>query len=255
MKSIDLGQKCRPRQAGNVLFFILIAIALFAALTFSFSRSSRMAGKMSFEDSQIYAQQIISYADKVNNALQRVMLGNGCLESQINFDNSTVAGYANAASPANKKCNIFDSAGGVIAYEAPPSAALDTTAAAAAPVETGNDLLGQYFFTGKVCVDKVGTGPLATCASDGLDNEELLLILPWVNYDVCVTINKILGNSADMLQASGTSFDNTKFTGTFADGFALGNAAYTTYQTGCYQSVSANSPGAGYHFYHTLLAR
>lgn len=250
MKSIYLGQK------GNAMMFVLIGIALFAALTFTFSRSTRNS-KISLEDAQFAAQQIIGFAQKVSRGMETVSFNNDCLSSQISFENTTVAGYTNAAAPANKKCHIFDSAGGGTTYEAPPTVALDTASAATAsavPLATGA-LVGQYLFTGRVCVDGQGTGALATCAADALSNEELLLIMPWVSLEVCTTINSILGNSAAILQEPNSSFDATKFTGAFADGYALGQVGFTTYKIGCYQSTSAATPGAGYHFYAVLLAR
>lgn len=245
------------RQKGNAMMFVLLGVVLFAALTFAFTRSTRNT-KISLEDAQFAAQQIISFARKVNQGVETVSVNNDCLSSQISFENTTVAGYTNAAAPANKKCHVFDRAGGVVAYEAPPAVAQDLTAAAiaaAVPLAAGS-MTGQYFFTGNICVDGIGTGALATCATDTQSNEELLLILPWVNLEVCNTINAILGNSAAMMQDNNGSFGTTKFTGAFADGYALGQAGFTTYKIGCYRSTSGvASPGLGYHFYAVLQAR
>ena len=241
------------KQAGNVMLYVLIGVILFAALIFTVARSDRSSSIASDENNILYAQAITSYADKINGAVQNVMLQNGCLGSQISFENTVVAGYTNGASPVNKKCNIFNSAGGGMNFEKPPAAALDTAAAAASAFPAGG-LVGDFFFTGNVCVDGVGTGPIATCSGDGLPNEELLLVLPWVNASVCAAINKLLENSAPMLQDSDGSYDTTKFTGTYPDGFALGKSGFTAYHAGCYQSTGG-SPGNGYHFYYTLLAR
>jgi hypothetical protein len=249
MKSIH------PGQTGNAMIYVLIAVALFTALSFTVSRTTKTSGNLSMEKATLAAQQIISYAEKINGAVQNLMLQNSCLGTQISFENATMAGYTNAAAPANKKCHIFDLAGGGMNFEMPDGDALDTVAAAASAFPAGA-LVGNYFFTGKVCVDNVGSGPVATCATDGLSNEELLLILPWVSQSVCTAINTILKNSAAILQDNDGSFDNTKFTGTYADGFAIGRAGFTTYPNGCYQSTAAgSSPGVGYHFYYTLLAR
>ncbi len=257
MKSIYLGHSSKKRQAGNAMLFVLIGIVLFAALTYMYSKTGRSAGKLSLEEAQLNAQQILSYAEKINGAVQMISLQNNCLATQISFENTTVGGYANAGSPANKSCRVFDLAGGGMLYIPPPSAVLDTAAAAAAVTGgfAAGNLVGQYFFTGKLCVDGLGTGELATCESDSADNEELLLVFPWINGDVCAAINRILGNTATMLIDDGASFDNTKFTGAFADGAALGKVGSTTYHTGCYQSGVADTPGAGDHFYYTLLAR
>ncbi len=245
-KSSIMSTMNHPRfnhQSGNAMLYVLVGIVLFAALSYTFSRTSRPAGKISMEDATFAAQEIIAYAEKVNGAVQNLMLQNGCLASQIN----TVA-----------RCNIYDLDGGGVVLQTPPAVAQDTAAAAAATAgfypATGA-LVGSYILTGNVCVDNVGPGAHATCATDGLKNEELLLIMPWVKTEVCTAINKILGNTAAILEDEGGGFDDTLFTGTFADGFALGAVGFTTYPIGCYLSNDLATPGAGFHFYHTLLAR
>jgi hypothetical protein len=237
----------RKTVSGNALLIVLIGIILFAALIFSLSRG-RSVSALSQEDATLYAQQITTFADKVNGAVQTVMLQNNCRDNKISFENPTLGGYVNATSP--NKCHIFDSKGGGLTYESPPVAALDSAAAGAGTAGA----LGDYFFAGNVCVDNIGSGPHATCATDGLANEDLVLILPWVSADVCAAINRILENTDPMLQDANGSYDDTKFTGTFTDGFAIGAAGYTTYHAGCYKSTGG-SPGVGYHFYYVLSAR
>ncbi|MFH1157287.1 MAG: hypothetical protein V1721_00130 [Pseudomonadota bacterium] len=222
-------------QAGNAMLFVLIGIVLFAALTFAFTRSSRSPSGVSSEDARLYAHQIISYAEKINGAVQTIMLQNGCSGTRVSFENTSVAGYSHVP-PSPQKCRVFNSTvGGGMIFESPPAGAL--TAA------------GDYLFTGNVCIGGVGTGPYASCASDGLKNEELLLILPWVSAEVCVAINRILSNSATIPQEAAGGYDGTKFTGTYADGFELGSGASAK----CFQSAGG-SPGSGYHFHYTLLA-
>jgi len=223
-------------QTGNAMLFVLVGIILFAALTFTFTRSSRSPSSVSSEDARIYAHQILSYAEKINGAVQTIMLQNGCNGTRVSFENTSVAGYDHATA-VPQKCRVFNTTiGGGMNFESPPSGAL--TAA------------GDYLFTGTVCVNGVGTGSYAACASDGLKNEELLLILPWVNADVCKAINSILNNSGSIPEEAAGGYDSTKFTGTYADDFALDTDARAV----CFQSTGG-SPGSGYHFYYTLLAQ
>ena len=222
-------------QSGNAMIFILIGIVLFSALTFTFTRNSRSPSSISSEDARLYAQQIISYAEKINGAVQNIMLQNGCSGTRVSFKNTSVAGYEHApVSP--QKCGVFNSTvGGGMNFESPPSGALTVA--------------GNYLFTGNVCVDNVGTGPYASCSSDSLKNEELLLILPFVNVEVCKSINRLLSNSATIPQEATGGYDSTKFTGTYADGFELNSDAPAI----CFQSTGG-SPGSGYHFHYTFLA-
>lgn len=237
-------RKKRTAQAGNALIYVLIGIVLFAALNFFMTKTNQTTGQMSAEDAHLNAQSIISFAEKVNGAVESVMLQNGCSVSQVSFENATVAGYANGNSPASKKCDIFNLSGGGLTYEPPSAKALDAGASGA--------LVGQYLFTGTACVDKVGTGTYSSCAAG---NEELLLVLPFVNADTCNAVNQILGNKGAMLVDSDGSFGATKFTGSFTPAYAIGAAGAAIRPVGCYQATGAASPGAGYHFYMVLQAR
>lgn len=239
--------------SGNVMVYVLIGIILFAALSFTLTRTTRGTATIDAEKAALYAHQITGYADKVDGAVNNVMLQNRCLASLLSFENSTIAGYTNGSAP--NRCKIFDRSGGGMNYEAPPSEAIDTAAAAASAFGAGA-LTAQYLFAGNVCVDKAGSGTYDTCFSDGsTSNEDLVIILPWVKKEVCDAINNELGNKTAIVTDAGGSFGTTKFTGSFADGYAIGAAASTMYNAGCYQSTGAATPGAGYHFYHVLSAR
>lgn len=229
-------------QSGNVLFFILIGIALFAALMFTLTRG-KSPDLGAAENDALVAQEIASYADKINSAVQNIMLQNGCSETQISFENSTVAGYTNAAAAA--KCKIFDTAGGGMAFATPPAKAVDSNSATAA----SSTLAGNYFFSGNICVDGVATGTGACAAG----NAELVLVLPWVTEAICEQLDQIALNTTSIPADAGTSFDGTKFTGTFAGSYTIGLTGNP--HSGCYQSSSSSPPGAGYHYYQVLIAR
>lgn len=225
-------------QSGNALFFVLIGIALFAALSFTVVRMSRSTSKMSTQDARLSAQQLLSFAEHMAGAVQGVMLQNGCTLSQVSFENSSVGGYLNASAP--DKCKVFDAAGGGRTYLDPPPEAIDPGAS--------DPLAGTYYFTGNTCVDGQGSGSIGSCASDGVANEELLLIVPFVTGETCDAVNQILKRPNTPTDA-GSSFSGTKFTGSLNDGFALS----ATYPSGCYHS-SGGAPAAGYHFYYVLQA-
>lgn len=247
-----LSKKNSSAQAGNALVFVFIGIVLFAALTYTFYRASRSPGKLSLAETLPLAQQIVAYAERVDGAVQNVMLQNGCLESQISFDNAVVA-YPNGDAPVNKKCNIFDLAGGGLHFEPPPAEVLDTEAAGVADdTFPAGFLVGQYIFRGNICVDNIGTGVLNACAPE---KAELLMMLPWVTKEICEAINQVLKHDNNMVVDTDGSFDDTKFDGSFDDAYTIGANGETTFRAGCYHSTGVTSPGIGYHFYYTLLAR
>ncbi len=231
------------KETGNILLIVLIGIALFAALLFVMGRSNRYDTGAT-ENAALAAQEITSYADKINNAVQNVMNENGCLATQVSFQNTTVGGYTNGAA---NKCMIFDPAGGALVFQTPPLAAIDTAAATAA----GSALAGNYYFEGNACVTNAGTGPPGSACSAA--NSELLIIMPWVTQTVCEQINWITMKSTTIPTVAAATFDGTQFAGSYGGSFTITTSG-TTYPSGCYQS-SSSPPGTGYHFYYVLVAR
>ncbi len=216
-------------QSGNVFIFIFLGIALFAALSFVVSSGLRSSttGQLSSREVELAASDILSYAQKMQRAVDRVRR-KGCSEADINFDNGAVTGYTNAGGPADNICDIFHPDGGAMAWISPQSA-----------VNTG----GEWIITGQNCITDLGTGG-AGCDSDSESNEELLIILPNVTSAVCTEINRQLDVSTP---SHGTNHDTTKFTGTFADGAELD---LDDLQTACGQDGGGNL-----HFYSVLLIR
>ncbi len=238
----------RNSQSGNALLFVLTGIILFAALIYTMSRTGRTTQNMSFGKVSINAQSILSSAEKINNAVNSVTLQNNCRASKVSFETSELTGYVNAASPASKKCHVFDKKGGAGVYHIPSINSFDTS-------KSTEDSYGEYLFVSNVCLDNVGTGSYLNCSTDVKVNEEMLMILPWINKDTCVAINRLLKNPI-MLTDPGNSFDASdaaKFTGSYTEGYTIGDVGVTTYDKGCFESTG--SPGAGYHFYYTLIAR
>ena len=120
----------RARQSGNVLFLILIAVALFAALTYTVTRSTRSSGdgQIPAEKAGIAASAVLEYTASLRAAITRVRAGNACTDTQINFYNKVHwYNYTNPSAPASKKCDIFDPKGGNMVY-IPPEKLLKVTA-------------------------------------------------------------------------------------------------------------------------------
>jgi hypothetical protein len=233
--------------SGNMLLIVLIGIALFAALMFVITRENRYDTGVS-EKAALDAQQITTYADKVNGAVQNLMVQNHCLATQISFTNG-----------ASGKCAIFDSTGigGGMIVQSPPAEAVDTTSATTASWT----LPDSYVFEGNVCVEGIGTGPApANGSACSATTAELVFIMPFVTQAVCAQINQITMNSTTIPTIATTTFDGTTFTGTFAGTYTIStgvgtDSAHTnglSFASGCYYQSTATHPGIGYHFYEVL---
>lgn len=241
--------KCkRHAQRGNVLFYILIAIALFAALSYAVSQMMRSGdvNMVSEQTAKLYASDILSYARSVQKAVRGLRI-DGCDETDISFANSTLSGYAHTPA-VDDSCKVFDSDGGGMTYIAPASDWLDST-------ESARDLYGEYYFPAEGCVDLVGSST-EDCHTSGDDTGELMMVLPWLSLATCQQINSELGygTSIDVNTSDCWEYGtNGKFTGTYSEDKRWGNASNDGRPAQCVQCTG--DPNSGYHFYQVLIAR
>ncbi len=235
----------RSKSSGNVLFIILIAVALFAALTAVVSQLSDQNQKgLSGEKASLIVDQIFNFAESVKTGTNFILAHNDVLETQIRFAHPDLnAAYGNSGAIPVERL-VFHPSGGGVTYQDPPANANDGT---------------PWFFTSAACVPDVGTGAGGSCTSAAA--QELLLILPNVTYEVCVEIDKRL----NLIEADGSlpkddgnmyNIATDHFAGTFAAGYSIYDATGTLNgaKSGCVEGDS--TPAAGtYHFYTVLLER
>lgn len=98
-------------QNGNALFLILIAVALFAALSYAVTQSGRGAGNIDDEQAMIDAGVAHQCEAMVNHAIRRVKLINGCQEDQISYELEDGTN-ANSDAPGDERCHLFRPNGG-----------------------------------------------------------------------------------------------------------------------------------------------
>lgn len=98
--------------AGNVLFLILIAVALFAALSYAVINATRSgSSNISSEKAISGAAALVQHLATIRQAIDRMKLTNGCQPNQFNFT-SYYALTNNSNSPPDKSCHLYDVAGG-----------------------------------------------------------------------------------------------------------------------------------------------
>lgn len=97
------------RQNGNIIFMILIVIALFAALTYAVTNTQRSSGTaIQKERDKITQGEIDSYLAAIEGAKTRLQLINNC----SSFDYTPPASQG----AGDKSCHIFHPNGGGVAY-------------------------------------------------------------------------------------------------------------------------------------------
>ncbi|MGH1455979.1 MAG: hypothetical protein ACRBDI_04295 [Alphaproteobacteria bacterium] len=223
-------------QSGNVLFFILIAVALFAALSYAVTTGNRGAGDSSSgETSLIASSEITQYGTALENALTYLTVSKQCNPDEMSFERSPFDGsdtsYINPSAPSNLSCHVFSSSGGRAATMQPPSGA-----------NNDND---EYAY---IETQVLGIGADQTLC--GADCADIVLILKNVNQSACKKFNlKLKGDPSIPIQDDGDNYENEEYTGIFngntnIDGGASGH-----------RSLCIQSAGGTYYFYHVLLPR
>lgn len=233
-------------QRGNALFLILIAVALFAALSYAMTQSGRGGGTVTKEQAMLEASRLLQYAASLEATVNRLRLANNCSDTQISFENSVVAGYVNPLSPADKSCNVFHASGGGQEF-------WNLFKLFPAYV-TGASRLG---FVGKGAFSGFGAlsgGPLSTASES-----ELYIFLRMIHAsEICEAINKRHGLSTPVVSGVYGPFP---FTGTYQNGVVIGRVGNAPEFSGknflCYQDISETwTDGTPYYdFLYILIVR
>ncbi len=103
-------------QAGNAIWFILLAVALLGFLTALISRSGSNGNQTGdFERDRIKAAALLRYAQSVQNTVQTMML-KGVSENDLDFIAIDAATYDNP-NCTNTSCEVFHVEGGGIPHQ------------------------------------------------------------------------------------------------------------------------------------------
>lgn len=101
-------------ETGNIVIYLLIALALFGALTLMMSRTNEQSEGQSTKDEQriLETNEILAYTAAVQGVLDQMIMS-GTRYSNLDFINPSSAGF-NTGSAANK---IFHPTGGGLNYQ------------------------------------------------------------------------------------------------------------------------------------------
>lgn len=219
-------------QNGNALWFILLAVALIAALTATITGSSDTTEQGgNIEQLRIQASEILRFTKGVETAVTQLRMQGGAGENDISYQNDeTGTTYANS-NCSGDGCMIFDSSGAGIGYKIPPPGWFNRGS-------SGEDGYGTWEFAATNNVEGVGTS-----------DPDIVIYIGWLRKVLCEEINYMLGVASPPLDVD--DFDSTAFQGTVPSSASGSFDGLSGVKSGCIQADGHR----GYTFYHVLVER
>lgn len=244
----------KAAQKGSVLFYILIAVALLAALSYAVASSSRSnSGGIDGERASLAASEILEYANTLGNAVTQLRL-RGCTDTQISFENAVSdTDYTNGNAPGDQSCHVFNVAGGGVTYLDPKAEWLENDMSAL-------EFYGENLFSGGACINQIGTGS-DDCHTGGASAAELMLVLGFLDANLCSELNYKLGVTAKGdAPPVNTSFDailsGIEFRGSYLPTpFEVTDSGHIIDGKRAACMELGGAPSGDYVFYKVLLAR
>lgn len=246
-------QSKRQLQGGNVLFLILIAVALFAALSYVVTQSTRSGGGSTEREKNILSSaQMTQYPTALRTSIIRMVLAGVSIEN-VKFD----APGSTAFNTTSAATLVFHPQGGGATYQQAP-----------ADLSTGSSAL-TWSYNANFYVPGIGI--------DTSGGNDVIAFLPGVSSGVCKQVNEQLGidltactpltSGVPQSQASVTSTlvtatDDSTYTFPTGPGALLQcmgatatSGGFLRQASGCFfDSTATPSPGK-YTFYSVLLER
>lgn len=177
----------RKGERGNVLFLILIAVALFAALSYAVTQSTRSGGgDAQKETNKLGSAQITQYPASLRTSIIRMVIGNQDVNT---LEFNTPTDYDNCfggAGGTHSRC-VFHPSGGQATYVQIPGDLMASNAA------------GDWVFNGENAINLIGTSSGADAPTTA--TADLIAYLPGVATSVCESINEELGIAGGTIPA------------------------------------------------------
>lgn len=233
-------------QHGNVLFLILIAVALFAALSYAVTSSSRTgAGGADADKAKLLASDIVGYGTAIEQAISRMRIINRVAEHGLDLHTDDFVIGSTNATCGSTECRLFLTEGGNV-----PPKLINRDSWDQGNTDMVNTWQGRLLFR------------TARIQDVGSDQAELLLVMRGLSAQVCAAINdrlKIANEGTN--NPPDDSFGNfSDYTGTLtsfpepAAGISFGDEASQFIGKRAFCTEDTTS-GSVYMYIHTLLGR
>lgn len=214
------------QERGNALFLILIAVALFAALSYAVTTSGRGSGNIDREQALIAASQVTQFPAAIRTAVTRMVI-TGTLATAVDFTTTP---------SASDTADVFGAAGGgVVQQDVPANVGGSAPAWNYLHANHGTD--GWYI---------AGIGTDATTSG-----RDVIVALSDISNAVCGTINRGLGITGNILN-EGTTV--TYAAGTNGvNGLASSASTFFAYNADPQPFACVQNNSTHYVYYHAIV--
>ncbi len=237
-------------QRGNILFLILLAVVLFAALSYAVTQSTRGGGNNANDEKmQSKAAELLNYFAQIDTATQRMMLTHGVKDYELNFyylsASRFVIGNFDNTNCTDSRCRVFDPAGGAVAGRKLDGFARDPS-------------------TGVTILPRIAYQIIPGAGSSKPDIVMWVQAIPWA---LCDEINKRSGLGSTLFNVSETGtlmYQSAIPTGPISDSMPTVNVPFSVGNKGTFcaspyaDQATAEASGLGLYYpilYHVVVAR
>lgn len=182
----------RRGEQGNVLFLILIAVALFAALSYAVTQSTRSGGGgADGETTLVNSAQLTQYPASVRTSIVRMVIGGADVDTLEFNPPAEFANCTEGPTDVFARCVFHPTGGGATYTQAPADIMADG----------GN---GTWIFNAENEINLIGV----TVGGDAPDanSADLIAFLPGVSNGICNRINEELGIAGTSVAETGIDF-------------------------------------------------
>ena len=229
--------------SGNVLFLILIAVALFAALSYAVTQSTRSGGgDASSETNLVNSAQITQYPAGIKTSITRMVISNSVDPSTLEFNPP-----ADFGTLTDTSYGVFHPSGGGAIYALAPDSV----------VETSLNASKAWVFNSENEIYNIGTD-----GAPSVGSADIIAFLPGVKQSICTSIHNKLGLSTTFPDETADGIDYASVMddanpGIGAGGAIIGNSGGSILNgqpQGCFIGNNATTP-VTYVYYGVLVER
>ncbi len=230
----------KHHESGNVLFLILIAVALFAALSYAVTQSTRSgSGSTEREGAALNSATITQHPTALRTAVVRMVLG-GLAAEEVGFETPSATDFNDGSSSQR----AFHPLGGAAVYQTAPDDA----------VVSGFN--GRWYINYNFEVPEIGQDG----ATAGTSANELIAFLPGVSSGICSRINEEFMGSTTIpaLNATNASIQDDHEVGETIpadEDLDPGSNEFDGQPTGCFEDSDLNGGSSAYIVFSVILER